>query len=62
MHMIDSVLLVKEMNAKLFDNTIREDYLHAAIVCPTAGLQHDYERLELLGIYPSLPFLRTHQP
>ena len=49
LHMIDSFLLVKEMNSTLFDNAIREDYLHAAVICPTAGLQFDYERLELLG-------------
>ena len=45
----DSLLLVKEMNAELFDDTIAEDYLHTAVICPTSSMQHDYERLELLG-------------
>ena len=49
MHMIDSMLLVKELNAKLFDNTISDHYLQAALICPTASMEHDYERQELLG-------------
>lgn len=43
-------MLVKELNARLFDNSIIEDYLLSAISSPAAAFQQDYERLELLGI------------
>ncbi|KAF8192504.1 hypothetical protein BJ912DRAFT_263253 [Pholiota molesta] len=49
MRRIDDLLLVKEMDAKFFDHAIREDLLHIAICTPSAGLEYDYERLELLG-------------
>ena len=50
---LDDLLLVKEMNARFFDHAIREDLLHNALCTPSAGLEYDYERLELLGIVPS---------
>lgn len=50
MRRIDDLLLVKELNASLFDHSISEHQLHAAISAPSAGLQFDYERLELLGM------------
>ena len=50
MYMIDSHLLVKEVNAKFFDNTLAEQHLHAALMCPTATMADNYERLELLGM------------
>ncbi|KAI0049624.1 ribonuclease III [Auriscalpium vulgare] len=46
---IDDFLLVKELNATLFDNAIKEDFLLAAISAPSVGAEFDYERLELLG-------------
>ncbi|KZV65685.1 hypothetical protein PENSPDRAFT_737573 [Peniophora sp. CONT] len=48
-HKIDALMLVKELNARLFDNSILEDYLLSAICSPAAAFEHDYERLELLG-------------
>lgn len=49
MRRVDDLLLVKEMDAKFFDHAVREDLLHNAICTPSAGLEYDYERLELLG-------------
>jgi endoribonuclease Dicer len=46
---IDDFLLVKEVNAKFFEHSIIEHHLHAAISAPAAGIEFDYERLELLG-------------
>ena len=46
---IDDFLLVKELNAKFFEHSIIEHHLHAAISAPAAGVEFDYERLELLG-------------
>jgi len=49
MRRIDDFLLVKELDATFFDHAVREDLLHIAICTPSAGLEYDYERLELLG-------------
>jgi len=49
MRRIDDFLLVKELDATFFDHAVREDLLHNAICTPSAGLEYDYERLELLG-------------
>ncbi|THH17944.1 hypothetical protein EW146_g2946 [Bondarzewia mesenterica] len=49
MRRIDDLLLVKELNALFFDHAISDHLLHAAISAPSAGIQFDYERLELLG-------------
>ena len=49
MRRIDDFLIVKELNAKFFDHAVREDLLHVAICTPSAALEYDYERLELLG-------------
>ncbi|KAF9006465.1 hypothetical protein BDQ17DRAFT_1351795 [Cyathus striatus] len=46
---IDDLLLVKEVNAKFFNHTIRQDLLHMALCTPSTGSEYDYERLELLG-------------
>ncbi len=54
MRRVDDLLLVKEMNAKFFDHSIREDLLHNALCTPSAGLEYNYERLELLGRDTSL--------
>ena len=48
---LDDWLVVKEMNNKFFDNAIREDLLYEAIAAHAAGLEMDYERLELLGTH-----------
>ncbi len=49
MRRIDDMLLVTELNATLFDHSIHEPQLHAAISAPSACAEFDYERLELLG-------------
>ncbi|KAG5716521.1 Dicer-like protein 1 [Termitomyces sp. T112] len=49
MRRIDELLLVKELNSKLFDNKIADTYLHMALCTPSCGAEYDYERLELLG-------------
>lgn len=49
MKRIDDFLLVKELNANFFEHTIVEQRLLAAISAPAAGVEFDYERLELLG-------------
>lgn len=46
---LDDILLVKELNAKLFDHSIAESLLHEAISTPSVSIEYDYERLELLG-------------
>lgn len=46
---VDDILLVKELNARYFDHCIKESLLHEAVSCPSAGVEFDYERLELLG-------------
>ena len=51
MRRIDDFLIVKELNAKFFDHVVKEDLLHVAICTPSAALEYDYERLELLGRY-----------
>ena len=55
LHKIDSLLLVKDLNATIFNNALSDDLLSMAITCPSAGMEFDYERLELLGT--SLPLL-----
>ncbi|THH00410.1 hypothetical protein EW026_g2116 [Hermanssonia centrifuga] len=49
MHMIDAMLLVKQLKATFFDNIVEENHLLAAVSPPTASVEHDYERLEFLG-------------
>jgi len=46
---IDEILLVKELNARMFDNVIREDLLREALTPPAAEAEYSYERLEILG-------------
>jgi len=46
---IDEILLVKELNARMFDNVIREDLLRVALTPPVAEAECNYERLEILG-------------
>ncbi|KAJ7601032.1 hypothetical protein C8J56DRAFT_24327 [Mycena floridula] len=46
---IDDFLLVKELNAKLLSHAVSEQHLHAAMTPPSAGIEYDYERLEMLG-------------
>jgi endoribonuclease Dicer len=46
---IDDLLVMKELNAKLFDHAIVERHLHPALSAPSLGIEYDYERLELLG-------------
>lgn len=49
MQRINDFLLVKELNARFFEHSILEQPLFAAISAPAAGVEFDYERLELLG-------------
>ncbi|KAJ7068184.1 hypothetical protein C8F01DRAFT_1050127 [Mycena amicta] len=46
---LDSFLLVKELNARTFRHQISETLLDMAITAPSSRMEHDYERLELLG-------------
>ena len=60
---IDEILLVKELNAKMFDNVIREDLLQHALTPSAAEAETNYERLEILGNDRSafLPFNRPNR-
>ena len=49
MRRLDEFLIVKELNAGLFNQRISEDLLHVALSAPSAGIEYDYDRLELLG-------------
>ncbi|KAJ4466505.1 hypothetical protein J3R30DRAFT_3689707 [Lentinula aciculospora] len=49
MRRVDDFLLVKELNAGLLSHCVSEELLHAALSAPSAGIEYDYERLELLG-------------
>ncbi|KIK65355.1 hypothetical protein GYMLUDRAFT_56087 [Collybiopsis luxurians FD-317 M1] len=49
MRRLDDFLLVKELNVGLFSQHISEELLHVALCAPSAGIEYDYERLELLG-------------
>jgi endoribonuclease Dicer len=53
MKRIEDTLIIRELNAMYFNNEINENLLHAAITTPSAGLEFDYERLELLGRVPN---------
>jgi endoribonuclease Dicer len=57
---MDDFLVVKELNAKFFDHSIIERHLHAAISAPSAGIEFDYERLELLGEFIPSSFQICH--
>lgn len=48
-HMLDRMLLVKEMGVSLFDETIGECELMQAVTPVSANVEKNYERLELLG-------------
>ena len=49
MKRIDDILLVKELNARAFNHAVVERQLHIALSAPSATVEFDYERLELLG-------------
>ena len=49
MRRLDDLLLMKEFNVAVFDHRILEKHLQAALTLPTAGMDHDHERLEFLG-------------
>ncbi|PIL36734.1 Dicer [Ganoderma sinense ZZ0214-1] len=46
---LESYLLVKELNARLFENTVLEQQLLTALSTPAAYTEINYERLEFLG-------------
>lgn len=50
---VDELLIVRELNTKLFDDSIYEHELLAALTSPAALAERDYERLELLGTWSS---------
>lgn len=54
---LESYLLVKELNAKLFQNAILEQQLLIALSTPAAWTEFNYERLEFLGEYQSVCYL-----
>lgn len=58
---IDETLLVKELNARMLGNVIREDLLREALTPPGAEAECDYERLEILG-NDSTDFLSSKRP
>ncbi|KAH6914993.1 hypothetical protein BKA70DRAFT_1257649 [Coprinopsis sp. MPI-PUGE-AT-0042] len=46
---IDDLLVVKELNSRMFNNLVREDLLYHAVTTVSAEMEYNYERLELLG-------------
>ena len=58
---IDEILLVKELNARMFDNVIREVLLREVLEPPAAGAESNHERLEMLGNdgFAFLPFIQS---
>ncbi|KAE9410383.1 hypothetical protein BT96DRAFT_961824 [Gymnopus androsaceus JB14] len=49
MRRLDDFLLVKELNAGLFNHCVSDELLHATLSASSAGIEYDYERLEMLG-------------
>jgi len=49
LYTMNSLLLVKELNAKHFRCTVNDELLRMACTPGTAALNFDYERLELFG-------------
>ena len=52
MEKVNMYLLTKELNAKLFHNSLNEQQLHIALSTPALWTEFDYERLEFLGSVP----------
>ena len=46
---IEDLLLVKELNSRLFNNAISDNLLHMALTTRAVEIEYDYERLEILG-------------
>ncbi|KAM0752756.1 hypothetical protein T439DRAFT_354244 [Meredithblackwellia eburnea MCA 4105] len=46
---LDRLLLAQEVNAKIFKNSLDPRLVRAALTTPSACLEENYERLELLG-------------
>ena len=46
---LDQLLIVKELNDKVFHSRLDPDLVRRSLMCPSACLMEDYERLELLG-------------
>jgi endoribonuclease Dicer len=59
---IDETLIVKELNARMFDNIIREDLLREALTPPGAEAEYNYERLEILGNDNHFPTIQVTLP
>ncbi|KZT12710.1 uncharacterized protein LAESUDRAFT_719002 [Laetiporus sulphureus 93-53] len=49
MRRVDDQLLVKELNARFFQNSVNERQLLVALTTPSANAEFDYERLEFIG-------------
>lgn len=49
--MIDCMLLAKEMSVNIFESKVKEEHLLEAVTPAVAQVEHNYERLELLGVY-----------
>ena len=58
--MLEKILLVKELNAQYFNDALEEKLLLAALSPPTAELEYDYDRLELLGTSAGLKASLLH--
>ncbi|KAL8293622.1 hypothetical protein RQP46_000323 [Phenoliferia psychrophenolica] len=46
---LDQLMLIQELNAKVFNNDLDIARVRSALTCPSACLEENYERLELLG-------------
>ena len=46
---LNQILLAQEVNAKLFDSKVDEHHVLCAFTAPASSMEHDYERLEMLG-------------
>lgn len=49
MHMLECMLLVKEMSVVIFESKIQERHLLEAVTPSATQVERNYERLELLG-------------
>ncbi|KAF8627233.1 hypothetical protein AX15_004470 [Amanita polypyramis BW_CC] len=49
LYKIDNLLRAKELNTTIFNDVLSDGLLNMATTCPSACMEFDYERLELLG-------------
>lgn len=46
---LDQLMLIQELNANVFNSDLDVAQMRAALTCPSACLEDNYERLEILG-------------